>query len=122
MKFAFVIAALFAASAIAAPCTRRHVDDDVTDMPAMDESNGMDTTPTNMDTSMDDTPVDDTNDTDTSFDSSSPSTSVASTPDTQDEMKTSTDRGDSDNSQTAVINNDSPDKGGKGSLFGLDVS
>ncbi|ORZ17377.1 hypothetical protein BCR42DRAFT_414488 [Absidia repens] len=90
MKFTFVIAALFAASAIAAPCGRKHVDD-VADVPVVDD---VPATP-------------------------APAPVTEDSHDIEDETKVSS---HDEKTQTAVINNNSPDKGNKGSLIGVDVS
>jgi hypothetical protein len=89
MKFTFVIAALFVVSAIAAPCGKKHVGDDVappstTDLPPSVDSH------------------DDNH---------------------QDEIKTVIKNKQVEkNDQTAVINHNSPQDGGHGSLIGVNVS
>ncbi|CAO3587171.1 unnamed protein product [Absidia cylindrospora] len=92
MKFAFVIAALFAASAIAAPCGRKHVDD-VADVPVVD-----------------DVP-----------DTAAPAPAPVSVQDSHDSSDETNVSNHEEKTQTAVINNNSPEKG-KGSLLNVDVS
>jgi hypothetical protein len=118
MKFAFVIAALFVASAIAAPCGKKHVevsvdstDDVVVNDPvdaAVDDSSAPETDAP----ALDDTPA--------ALDDTPAAPAPESSPDHEDEVKTS--EVNNTNEQTAVINNNSGEKS-KGSLFGgLDVS
>lgn len=92
MKFTFVIAALFAVSAIAAPCGRKHVGDDVAAPDTGDMGN--------------DFPAVDSHD-----------------DNHQDEIKTVIKNKEVEkNDQTAVINHNSPQDGGHGSLIGVNVS
>ncbi|KAI8343451.1 hypothetical protein BC941DRAFT_482119 [Chlamydoabsidia padenii] len=86
MKFTFVIAALFAASAIAAPCGKKHGGDDV---------------------AIPDAPI--------------PDAPEAPTPDSEDEIKKVSEKKESHNEQTAVINNNSPQGSSHGSLIQADV-
>ncbi|SAL97802.1 hypothetical protein [Absidia glauca] len=93
MKFTFVIAALFVVSAIAAPCGKKHVGDDVAP-------------PSTDDVATDLPPSVDSHD-----------------DNHQDEIKTVIKNKQVEkNDQTAVINQNSPQDGGHGSLIGVNAA
>jgi hypothetical protein len=124
MKFAFVIAALFVASAIAAPCGKKHVEvsvdntDDVMVNDPVDAAVDDSSAPETDAPALDDTPAQD--DTPAAQDDTPAAPAPESNSDHEEEVKSS--EVNNTNEQTAVINNNSGEKS-KGSLFGgLDVS